>query len=693
MANQIVNAAPMVVELGTQDMSTRQLPRVPEAIPQHLPKYYLFTQKGPRTPQLVSGAERDRIFGTPSFDYRTKFANHQTVFANISQAKGNACMIQRLFPDDMGPKSNIVLWLDVLPTKVDLYRRNSDGSIFLDQLSQPQIMGIADGYKVKWVVTNRSTVADALNFGTATITQGDQIDVAAGLQSQRYPIAEFEVSSEGSWGKDTGIRLSAPTIQSMTAMPTKLLTIEKAYPYHISVIGRVDAQTSPTVTETLFGEQRLMVTLKENVIDPLTDRAINITETFLNSYQNLTDSRYPKLYGTFGKFHVYQSNIETLLTQFHTAEVPYIDQYSDFGISPGDKHLFNIISGVSSQNVKYHSFQFIDDTTSTRLSEATNIYAQGGSDGIMDNTVHARLTSKEVLRYLDPNDELMDLAYHVESVIYDSGFPLATKKDLCAIISNRKDTFVHLATHTAGERALTQSEEMSVAIALRTHIQMYPESDYFGTPVMRGMITGLSGVLRNSPYTDRLPLTAEINSKSSDYMGAGDGRWKNGKHFDGSPGSIVQSMTDVNISYVSATVRNRFWDVGLNWVQTYDRSSYFFPALKTVYDDDTSVLNSYFTAIACCQLNKISNSVWRQFSGVSHLTDVQFADRVNAAVNEKTANRFDGRFVIIPDALFTDMDTIRGFSWTLPIKIYAPNMKTVMTTYIQSYRIGDLATA
>jgi hypothetical protein len=694
MANQIVNAAPMVVEYGTQDLSTRQPPRVPEAIPQHLPKFYLFTQKGPKAPQLCSGAERDRLFGSASFDYRGKFSNHQTVFANLANAQGNACMIQRLFPTDMGPKSNIIAWLDVLPTTVDLYRRNSDGSIYLDALNQPEVIGTTTGHKVKWVFTNRTTVADqTTQFGLATISAGDQIDVTAGVQSQRYPMFELEVSSEGEWGNNSGLRLWAPTVKTVSAMPNKMMVAEKAYPYYISVVERADAQSSAAVVPTLFGEQRLMVTLKENVIDPLTDRSMNLNEVFLNSYQNLTDARYPKLFGNFGKLHIYQANLELLLGQFHAAEVAHIDGFSDFTANTADKHLFNIVSGVSSQNVKYHSFTFIDDTSSTRLSEVTNVYAKGGSDGTMNNTVHAALTSAEALRYLNPNDELMDLAYHVESIVYDSGFPLQTKKDLCSIMAVRKDTFVAVGTHTAGERALTQSEEQSVAIALRTHMQMYPESDYFGTPVSRGMIMGCSGVLRNSQYTDRLPMTGEVLIKSAKYMGAADGRWKNGFHFDGAPGSVIDNFTDINITWVSASVRNRFWDVGLNWVLTYDRDSYFFPALKTVYDNDTSVLNSYFTAMACAQLNKVANSVWRQFSGVSHLTNTQLASRVNDAVTARVQGKFDGRFVIQPDALFTDMDEVRGFSWTLPIKLYAPSMKTVMTTYVQAYRISDLPAA
>ena len=67
MANQIINAAPMVIEYGTEDLSTRQLPREAELIPQHCPKFFLYTRKGPMEPQLVVGNERITTFGKESF--------------------------------------------------------------------------------------------------------------------------------------------------------------------------------------------------------------------------------------------------------------------------------------------------------------------------------------------------------------------------------------------------------------------------------------------------------------------------------------------------------------------------------------------------------------------------------------------------------------------------------------------------
>lgn len=687
MTAYIVNAAPMVIQQGTKDLSGATLPREAESVPQHLPKLWIYAQKGPDTPQLVSGVERDLMYGSVTFDLRSRYANHATVFANLFNTEGNACMLQRIIPDDAGPEANITLWLDVLETTVDVYARNPDGSVTLDALGSPVITGTTAGYKVKWVTTTYNTAADLELFGQQGIKPGNQADAVTGTQSVRYPIFELKVSSRGQHGNNVGIRLWAPNYKSTQNIPGRLMKEARTYPYFVSVVRRRDERSSGTVVNTIRDDIYTTVGFKPGALDPSTDAQTYMPDVLLDNYQNLTDVRYPKLYGDFGSMAIYQENLDLLLEKFHTAEIPYIDSNYDFTSDPEDKYLFNIVSGRTSQNTPYTSLHYVLDGDSVRFSENSIVYARSGSDGTMNDAAFATAVSAQVTRYLDPNDSLQELAVNVESIVYDSGFPLQTKYDLCSFIGQRKDTFVLLSTYEAGQPPRTASEEHSIAVALRTRLQMYPESDIFGTPVMRGMVIGYSGKLRNSQYKDRLPLSAAVAIKAARYMGASNGSWKNGNAFDMAPGSVIDSMYDISIDWIPASVRNRNWDVGLNWVQAYDRRSYFFPALKTVYADDTSVLNSFFTAMAICQLNKIAHAAWREFSGVSHLKNTQLIQRLNDFVAQRTANRFDNRFVIVADAFISDMDAIRGYSYTLPIKIFSANMKTVMTTYVEAERL------
>ena len=680
----------MVIDHGTQDLSTRSLPREPEAIPQHLPKFFTFAQKGPKEPQLVSGTEMANVFGMKTFDEASVYANQATPFINGVAGQANSMMLQRLVPEDAGPAASIILWLDVLPTSIDIYKRNADGSIAVDALGTPTVNGVSQGYKVKWVATSDKSATDAALFGQRTVMPGDQVDTLKNIQSQRYPIFELRASSQGEDANLAGIRLWAPTTKTVSAMPTKMMATHSAYPYFISVIRRPDRLSAPGIVSTTFGEQKLMVTFKPGVKDPTTGLQLYIGDSLVQAYQNLTDPRFPVQQGDFGALSVYSANIELLVKQFQKAEQAYLGINSDFTADPAQAHLFNFISGVSSQGVPYNSFVFVDSANSVRLSDYTNVYAAGGSNGTMDNANYNRLVIKAMADYLDPNSQVQERAIHVESMFYDTGLSNDAKLALINAIALRRDTAVTLSTYDVDGPDLSPTEEHSAAVGLRTRLQMFPESDYFGTPVMRGVIVGRSCRIRNSQWTKRVPLTYELAIKRAAYMGAGNGMWASGYNYDGAPGSIVEHCYDISIKWVPNSVRNRNWDIGLNWAAAYDRSSFFFPAIKTVYPNDTSVLNSDMTMLAICYLNKLAHKVWREFSGVSGLSNAQLVKRVNDYANSLISKKFDNRFIIQPNAQITDMDNLRGYSWSMPWKLYSPGMKTVMSTYTQAYRIEDI---
>ncbi len=697
MTATIVNAAPMTILQGTNDKSTRALVPEAEVLPTHLPKIYLYTQKGPTDPQLVSGAAAVQMYGEESFNERGIYATHATVLFNKVNGQGNSVMLQRVVPADAGDPASIRLSLDVLPKAIPLYERNLDGSIKLDNAGLPVPTGTTTpGFQVKWVVgpVARNNQNED-QFGLGTQGPGNQTDTATSTQSIRYPVADWRVSHQGSYGKNLGLRMWAPTAVGNAPLDSRVIVNEKVYPIRMACVQRASEIVTPTVIETQSAEQFVTAALKPGVIDRNYETELYAGDVFLPAYQNLESPSLPPQYGPFGEFHLYDGQVKALLDMFYAAEVAFAeDGLSDFTGEDGEEYRFNMLSGVSSQNVPYHSFQLVTGASdSVRLSEASTIYAMGGSDGSMSEADFAQQVIPLVEAYSDPNSILQNTAKYPESIMYDSGFPLTTKYALCRFISERKDTAVVLSTHDVLGPELTASQESSLAIALRTRLQLYPESDYFGTPTMRGMIIGRSGKLIGSLYRKKLPLTIEIATKAAAYMGAGNGKWKAGYSFDMAPLSEVTMFTDVNVTFTPASVRHKDWANGLNWVENYGRRSLYFPALKTVYDNDTSVLNSFFTMMCCVELQKVGMRAHKRFSGTSSLTNAQLVERVNKFVVDNTVGRFDNRFVITPEAYFTAADLARGYSWTLPIKMYAPNMKTVMTLSVESYRIEDLATA
>ena len=208
---------------------------------------------------------------------------------------------------------------------------------------------------------------------------------------------------------------------------------------------------------------------------------------------------------------------------------------------------------------------------------------------------------------------------------------------------------------------------------------------------MRGLVMGRSMRIRTSLWSHRVSPLYEVAVKAADYMGASNRVWKSGKAFDGAPGSILDYLTDVNVPYTPISVRNRDWDAGMNWVQSYDMKSNFFPALKTVYTDDTSVLNSFFTALGICEVVKVCERAWRYYTGNSKLSPAQRAQRIDEMITRQTQGIFDDRFIIEPETFYTEGDVLRGYSYSTRVKLYANNMVTVGTSFVQAYRMSDYA--
>lgn len=697
--NAIVNAAPFVNLLGTRDSSGRELIRERIAIPTFCPKIYIYAQKGPTKPQLCVGGSREMIYGTDTFDQRSRYANHATLFANAANAEGTSCMLQRVIPKDAGPEANLMLSLEVLEDNIDDYERQPDGSYVIDtNTNLPKVKGQIPGHKVKWIVQTVNTKTDLQDkYGKRTVAEGTAQN-SNGDKSKIYPILDLKVSYVGSLGNDIGLRIWAPSATTTGSFDRRLITVNRVYPFRLAVIKRSPSTGTAKIVNTILSDESILATFKPDTIDPFNDKLITFSDVFPASYSSTDDPRYTPVFSDWGDAFVYQDNVELVLTKVYKKEKEYFDANStitgyDFpslaGVVDSDKWLFNLFSAQSSTNYPYHTY-VIDKTGGGRtFGEYTNFYANGSSDGTMSDASFDELVKDAMEEYLDENSQVMNTALNVETVFVDSGFGLDTKKALANALAHRKNTFVMLGTYTVNGPKRTASDDNSLAIALRTRLQMFPESDYFGTHVMRGLVFGRSGKIRASQWKKRISPLYEVFVKACRYMGAGDGKWKGGKSFDGAPNSILDYIYDIDVPYTSVSVRNRDWDAGLNWVQSYDLQSNFIPAIRTVYNDDTSVLNSFFTAMAICELNNVAEAAWRYYSGNSRLTTTQLAERIDNFIRQACEGKFDYRFKIEPKTYYTDADKRRGYSGTTKIQIYANNMWTVMTAYIEAFRMED----
>ena len=692
--DKIRNAAPQSIMLGISDKSTRPLPIEAEAIPSHLVKVIHFAKWGPtEEDQLLGGNGFGLTYHVDSLDQRKKWANHATELLSGIYGTGSVAVTRRVVPKDAPKPAAVRVYMDVLPVTKQLFIRNADGSIKVDKDGVPvPAAGTVPGFKVKFV-KEAIDIKDGVNqFGLGTIKAGDQKDTDTQTQSQRYPFFDAEVPHQGEHGNNQGLRMWAPTLVSQDPVDTRLLTsIEAAYPIRMACVSRTSTSSTGSIVASEDGEQYIDVCLKPGAQHPATTQDMYVGDRFIQSYETLNDPAAMKSWGPFGKFKLYDANVATLLAMFYEAEKDQLVDFSDFKGDDGEEYRFNILGGQTSGGVPYATFELVTGASdSIRLTEASTIYAEGGGDGTMNNATFAALVSEQMVRYANPADEMTNMSMHPEKFFYDTGFPLATKYDLLNFIGYRKDTFVGLATYEVGTPKLTASAESALGMALVTRARTYPDSEYFGTPVVRAGIWMRHGRKIGSQFKGDLPVIHEWVIKASRYMGASTGIWNSTYAFDSGTAAEVNMFADINVTFTPGEVRNKDWANGLNWVEAKGRKTAYFPASRTVYDNDTSVLTSIFTAAVCSQVQAIANQVRIEFSGESRYSDLELVDKINKRVIALTEGRFDGRVTIIPKAYITAADAARGFSWTLPIQVYAANMKTVGTISVESYRNEDL---
>lgn len=691
---EYVNAAPLVVDNGINDKSTRQLPTLPIQVPQHLPKIYIKAEKGPVGSNYVDHQNQDirKLYGDETFEVGSKYYHHQTPLLLAAAEAQNNVVVHRLVGKDAKDVSNLVLYLDVLEENVPLYKKNDSGELIYDQEGNPEVEETEDGvakmvkgFKVCWVLDH--TVNDLGDYVIGTQKERAGIQTGVDKDSTQYPIIEISARDVGKAGDKIAALFSALTQNDKRAFPSEILTDGKMYPYNLSLNllkDEVSGETSTILNS--FGGDSIRFVLRNEGIHPNTKGVIDLITVMKENYIDVPLEQASGI----GAVHVYNDNYSKLVKKFYEAEVKVVDEHSDDVINAEENNydVINIFSFVNSNGSPYQAIKLVDEVGSVRLTRNSRLYLAGGDDGELTDEEFDRLVGEDIENYGNPLHPYQNLAKHPESDFYDTGFSLATKLKLGNFIANRKDTFVVTVPFIHGT-TLSLEDQYALAVTLNDMFALHPESTVYGTKAVRALVLGASGEIIGSKYTKRLPLGYQLFKWAAAYMGNRSGNWVPGKLFDRQPGNIISDMKNIDIDWVPATTRNKLWSANLNFPLTNSVREHFIPALKTICKDDTSVLNSYFVVKAACYLNKIGHSAWRRFSGSISLTDAQLCERVNEYIAEECRNRFDNLFRVVPETVVTERDEIRGFSWTTVIKLYANNMKTAMSLTIETYRFSD----
>lgn len=746
--------------LGIKDVGGAGIAFEQILVPQHLPHVFGFAERGPETAFVSTNAVASNLFGAKTFDVRGLFTTHQTPYIRLFQQRANTVLFHRLKPAN-AKTAMLRISAEIIPAEIPLYERNSDGSYQVDangdyiqetNAGNPAFVighriilraGLT-GYAGAALEYGKANKVSNFRLGTVTVsgqTLSDLVDASNDpVKSTLYPLMDLPVNFFGKYGDRIGISLDAPNALDIEGANTALMATLKSYLYRLTLVERPEFDTTPIVTNTLFGEKSIDISLKEETYNPqLDDQPISIEQAVPLNYQATDDETVTPIYAPFGKIHVYRELMDELLTTLceggivvnpsettigedqydgdanrDTNGIPFLDTPANYG-------LLNFLTGVDQYGRPYYTFDISKSVLfgGVAFGKSNVIYATGGNDGLEikastgrpDVAKNALMFDKLVAAQLNQYGSLIrftDLLKYPTSCIYDTGFSIKTKEAMVKVIERRKDMYLVIATHRFGEYLnpntpldaewelktgqQSETEENAIASALMTRLKLAPESEAYGTRVCRAIIFKQSGMIIGEKYPYFVPLSYHLADASSYYMGVSDGRWRSDGRSapDDYPRNVITTLNKINNTSQSMESYHRDWANGLCYAINHDTGRQFIPALQTVYFDDTSTLNSFITIAGACEVEKVCVRSWRELVGGSRLTPNEFLQRSNESIAALVQDRFDSRFTIVPNTQFTAGDEIRGYSWTCTVSIYNDVMKLVGQYTVVSDRLQNL---
>ncbi|HHE2596540.1 TPA: hypothetical protein ACO4GF_005023 [Escherichia coli] len=680
---RLKNSTPRAIFTGFKEGLTTDPVTAPEITPIHLPYVFIQGGRGKEDTLLLTGDALSTVYGEDMLNYRSKYASPATLIARQAASTGSAIFTKRLVAPD-ATAARIRIGVEVVADKLVVYQRNADGSFVKDTLGNkiPDGDKTVDGLKMRWVVNHDKDAVVPNAFGKDEVVLG-QLTATDGAQSNYYPILDGLVSWRGAEGDNIGIRLEAPT--ALSSNPTRTDIIERigAFLYRIQFVERKSSRTAPTVIRTISGMEQETFALQEGVIQPDDETDLSFGKVVVDAYEYNETGNTP-IFAPMDQMHLYQKNIDEIVKKLYESESKVNnDLLTDVEFVEGQ---MNIFTGVDYNGIPYQTIEVLDADQGGAIFDGTStFYAIDGSDGDVNWDTFDALAKQQFESFGNMGEDLEDMAFYPFSIVYDIGYKVDTKKAMANVLSLRPDVMIIASTHTWKGVELNVDEESSMGAMLRNYYRLHPESVLYNTPACRAAVFMQYGESIEAPSLGKVPLTLEVANKLATYMGASDGVIR-GTRIDNNPGNVVTTMRKINKTYRNATVRDRDWENGLNYVQTYNRNSNFFPAWGTIYNNDRSVWRSLINVIIGCDLTRVCYRLWAETTGTTGMDETLFLKLMGERFLEYTTGRYNDHVTVKGRFYLDKEDGYNGFSYHGDISLIGDPGMTVGTFTITGLR-------
>lgn len=610
----------------------------------NVPFGFILAERGqPGAIYFGAAAELIPALGSESFEPSSPYFTPATQFIGTAMA-GQGVEVMRLVDPD-AEVANLGLFLEVVSASLTQYQKDVNGARLVDgdgdfipvlnagnPVTEP-------GIKVKWVVRALTGAETFKNLVKTTRVEGE-------VTTDVYPILGFEVLSPGDYGNRQGFALYS-TRDEMSVVANDINSILYRFvPMELPTRVSTTASAIPDV----FGSKFNDISFKDVAVYSKTNTNYAFKYALGSNYVNVDAGESTLPYNV----HVYGANIGII----GNAVLSVSEE-----LEGTDAYLIDLISGLDLDGNHYDHLE-IDAASTTVVNSSVTNYARGGTDGEVS---FAKL--QELIRdWLSGSDhgEFTNLSQHPMTHFSDPGFSTDTKNLLFNMLDLRDNFKIDVSTQDVSLPANTKAQDMSAGQALMFRAQMHPESVLNGVGCCRVGIYAHAGELVNgSPYSGLVPFTLNRLIQRRDLDGA--------TYIKGSAGGFPNSQVTIfrkpNWIADDESVRKLAWGNCMNVVMHASRTSIFYPSLRTVYPNDTSLLSDDEISDRIIYMFKIARSVWAKYAGVRKAAAKLFP-LIEADIDNLCAAAFNGDNIQVKATVFqTAGDANLGYAISVNLAV------------------------
>lgn len=638
-------------EINLEDKSIGTVVSI-DTYPTYRPFYVIKARKG-KVNEMVWCESYDvckGIFGEETFDSLNDTYYSAGSFYLKQHLKNCGAFVMRV-ADETAVTASMVLECSVTTGDIVQYTKDANGFRTVDvngNFIPVEPAATKPGVTIKWAI--RPLATDEVKTTITPVTNGDTIT---------YPIYVFEGSSQGLYGNDTGFSLyfdlSANEVADVTRVGSIFMSFQPIRKnYNSSVTNPIRDKYNGT---------SISFAVKPGVVDPATEQALSMKAVVENNY----DTGYELPYSIIE----YSTNIQTICNQTRLLE-------DSTELILKDDWKMNIFTGKTLENKYYDTIAY--DDTSIALTSSAIHYLQGGTDG---STTEATIEALQKKVYdLDANPALADEMRYPFSHIIDTGVSLDLKKSMLGMLAKRNNIKVIVGTHINALGANDNAADESMATVLSNYALLMRESTVKGTACCRGLVFMQAGI-PTTEYSDWVPATYWYALKKSEYQN----KTYLDKATKGRPNAEVTCFKEVNWTPSSEDIKKRSWGAGANYFQYASMTTLFYPSIRTVYPETSSVLlDDEFTDMVIYCKRELDIS-WSIFAGKDDPTEL-LHEQMRTKVLERTGAVNNNKYVLTCKIYQTDKEKVLGYVHHVKFGIQGSPASRVWLTDMECTREG-----